>query len=181
MKLLLAGSLILVTIDCLRAGIVTDVQVVEFGSFRKTNRGLYTAPRSIRGMANSVNGATLIERTTEIHASKGTSFGLRVRVTGQPDSTAARFTCRCIHPKFTDPASGRSSTVEEWESQAIIGGIAYVGYAFDNSWELVPGKWTIQIFYGATRVARKEFDVIPAAAASNQSVELTAIRCTLRL
>ncbi len=179
MKPLLAAFLILVTVDCPGAATVTGVQVEEFGSFRKTNElGIMPAPRAIAGMANAVNGATLIEKTAEILASRGTSFGLRVSVTGQPDGAVVQLTCRCVHPKFTDPVSGRSSTVEEWNSQPIIGRAAYIGYTFDNSWELVPGKWTIQISYGATLVARKEFNVTVAAHASNQTLELTATRRT---
>ena len=180
MKPLLAALLILVTIDCPGAATVTGVHVMEFGSFRKTIQlGIMPAPRSITGMANAVNGATLIEKTAEIHASKGTSFGLRVTVTGQPVGAVVQLACRCVHPKFTDPVSGRSSTVEEWNSQPIIGRAAYIGYTFDNLWELVPGKWTIQIFYGATLVARQEFNVTVAAHASNRAMERTADRRTL--
>ena len=168
MKHLLPALLILVTLDCAGAAKITDVQVVEFGRFRKTDAaGIMPAPRSITGLANAVNAATLIEKTTEIHATKGTSFGLHVRVIGQPDGAVLQFTCRCVHPKFTDPISGRSSTVEEWNSRAAIGREVYIGYSFDNSWELVPGKWTIQIFYGATLVAQKEFNVTFAAQAPN--------------
>lgn len=173
MKSLVTALLLLATVDGAGAATITDVQVVEFGSYRRTNQGYHAAPRTITGKTNAVSDATLIEKTTEIHASKGTSFGLGYMVLGQPDGAVVQFTCRCIHPTFTDPVSGRSSTVEEWNSQAIIGRAAHLGYTFDDSWELVPGKWTIQVFYGATLVARKEFNVTLVAPASSQTMKPT--------
>lgn len=181
MKPLCPISFLLLMAACAAAApaMVTGVQIVEFGTFRKTtNIGLMPAPKSITGMAHAVSGAELTEKTQKIHASKGISFGLRVKITGQPDGAIVQLACRCIHPKFTNPGSGRSSTVEEWISQPIIGRPAYIGYTFDNSWELVPGTWTMQVFYGATLVARKEFDVIASAQASNHASELAETQHT---
>jgi hypothetical protein len=156
---------------------IAEVQIVEFGPFHKTpSNALMFAPNSITGMSHAVSEATLIEKTTDIHASIGTSFSLRIKIAGEPDGAVVELTAKCIHPKLSDPTSGRSSTVETWNTYPVIGSggsSGYVGFTFDNPWELVPGKWTIQIFDQFTLLAEKAFDVTVTGIASNQALERT--------
>jgi Domain of unknown function (DUF3859) len=177
MKRLLALLLTLAVVGFVYAQTITDVELVEFGTFRKTrSNGLMSAPNAIAEMEHAVVDAKLIKETTTIPASIGTSFGVRIKVTGDPDGAVVKFTGRCTHPKLSDPVSGRSSTTEEWDCYPVIGRTGYIGYTFDNSWELVPGKWILQVFYGAKLVAKKEFDVTSPEHASNQALERTAAR-----
>jgi len=159
---------------------IAEVQIVEFGTFHKTpSNALMLAPNSITGMSHAVSEATLIEKTTDIHASIGTSFGLRIKIAGEPNGAVVELTAKCIHPKLSDPTSGRTSTVETWNTYPVIGrggSSGYVGFTFDSPWELVPGKWTIQIFDQFTLLAEKTFDVTVTEIASNQALERTADR-----
>ncbi len=68
-------------------------------------------------------------------------------------------TIRGIHPKFTDPISGRTGESDQWESHRRIGAPEYTGFGFDTRWELIPGKWAIQVLYGGRIIAEKTFDV----------------------
>jgi hypothetical protein len=139
---------------------VADLQVVEFGTFQKTDeRGTMAASGSIRGQAHVVADAVLLERTTDIHATRGTSFGLRISFVGEPSGARVPIRAKCVHPKFTDPATGRSSEVEEWPGTGVMGRSGYVGYTFDNDWELVPGQWTIEVSVGSTLRVEKTFNV----------------------
>jgi hypothetical protein len=137
-----------------------DLQVVEFGTFQKTDeRGTMAASGSIQGQAHAVVDAVLLESTADIHATRGTSFGLRVSFVGDTSGVTVPIKAKCLHPLFTDPATGRSSDVEEWPGSGVTGRTGYVGYTFDNEWELVPGQWTIQVFVGATLKVEKTFNV----------------------
>jgi hypothetical protein len=157
-----------------RHATMRDLQVVEFGTFRKTDEhGRRAAPATIQGEANAVVDAVFIERTIDIHATRGTSFGLRVNFIGDPPGVPVPIKARCFHPKFTDPATGRSSDVEEWPGTGVTGRSAYVGYTFDNDWELVSGQWTIQVFVGSTFRVEKTFDV-SATGTPNQAMQRTA-------
>jgi hypothetical protein len=170
-------AVLFAVIGCVHAETITDVQVVEFGTFHKTvSNGLMAAPNAIAGMEHAVVEATLIKETTTIPASLGTSFGVRIKVTGDPVGAVLKVVGRCTHPKLTDPVSGRSSTTEEWNCYPVIGRTGYIGYTFDNSWELVPGKWILQIFYGGKLVATKEFDVTAAEHLSKHAMQPTAGR-----
>jgi len=49
--------------------------------------------------------------------------------------------------------------VEEWPGIGVMGRSGYVGYTFDNDWELVPGQWTIEVSVGSTSRVEKTFNV----------------------
>jgi hypothetical protein len=139
---------------------IDDIQIVEFGTFQKTKeRGTMAASGSIRGQAHAVLHAVLLEQTTDIQARRGTSFGLRVSFSGNPSGATVPIIAKCFHPKVTDPATGRSSEVEEWPGFGVTGRSGYVGYTFDNDWELVPGQWTIKVSVGSTFRVEKTFHV----------------------
>lgn len=140
-----------------------DVELLEFGTFRETDTGGYVrAPDSVQGRSHAVTDAVLIEGTTDIRASRGTSFGIRVKFTGEPAGVIVPCTAKCFHPKFADPTTQRTSEVEQWENFGTIGSAGYIGYTFDYEWELVPGQWTIQLFVGSKLKAEKTFNVIVA-------------------
>jgi len=139
---------------------IDDLRIVEFGVFQKTNeRGTMAASGSIQGQAHAVADAILLEQTSDIHARQGTSFGLRVSFSGSPSRVTVPIRAKCLHPKFTDPATRRSSEVEEWPGIGVMGRSGYVGYTFDNDWELVPGQWTIEVSVGSTSRVEKTFNV----------------------
>jgi hypothetical protein len=158
------------------SGTVQSVELIEYGTFRKTeSHGVMSAPNAISGQMHAVVDAILIERTKQIHAQRGTSFGVRIKLIGEPEGLVVPCTAKCFHPKFTDPATGRSSEMEEWPNYAPIGRAGYIGYTFDNDWEIVPGLWTIQVFIGSQLKAEQSFTVI-AGNASNKALERTATR-----
>jgi hypothetical protein len=41
-----------------------------------------------------------------------------------------------------------------------IGDINDTGYIFDDPWELVPGLWKFQLWFGDRMLAEKEFTVV---------------------
>jgi hypothetical protein len=69
---------------------------------------------------------------------------------------------RWIHPKLVNPSSGQASESEEYPSQRWLGKVEPTGYTFEHAWELVPGKWTIQVVYDSKVLVEKSFDVVVA-------------------
>jgi len=135
-------------------------QILEFGIFRKIVSGDdLRAPGAIAGARHAVSQVTLIECTTNVPARIGTSFGFRLKLPGKPSEEIVSCTSKCVHPKLTDPSSGRSNEVEQWDTPGLAGQDGYIGYTFDNDWELVPGRWTIQVFADSKLVAEKTFNV----------------------
>lgn len=160
MKTILALFLILLTARSAPAVEVTGAEIVEFGTFRKLAVSENSrAPKSLTGEIHAVREAVLDESGTDIHASLGTSFGVRVKINGKPADAPVTCTFRWAHPKMTDPGTGKVSETDEWEATATIGLAQYTGFTFDADWELVPGKWTLQLIYDGKVLAEKTFDL----------------------
>jgi len=141
-----------------------SIQLLEFGTFRKlVSHDDVAAPGAITGARHAVSKVTLVECTTNVASRLGTSFGFRVRMPGKADGSIVPCSARCIHPKLTDPSSGRSSELEEWDTSGLAGEEGYIGYTLDNDWELVPGLWTIQVFVDSKLVIEKTFNLYSAS------------------
>lgn len=137
-----------------------SVQLLEFGTFKKlASHDDVRAPGAIAGARHAVSKVELLECTTNIPARVGTSFGFRVMMPGKPSGNVVPCTAKCLHPRLTDPSSGHSSEVEEWDTSGLAGEEGYTGYTFDNDWELVPGPWTIQVFVNSKLMIEKIFNV----------------------
>jgi hypothetical protein len=100
--------------------------------------GTYTVDRRVQGRdARGINQATATNvqhatTTKEIPARIGTTFGLRYKIIGKPDE--APITLRRI----------------------------VVFYTLEDSFELVPGIWVIEIWYGNRKLASQSFTVSKA-------------------
>jgi Domain of unknown function (DUF3859) len=167
MRLLALISLLLATVGSACAQTVTGAEIVEFGKFNAVAHTIAPAPQTTLGSIKGTTQEVLIEKTTKIEAFLGTRFGIRFKLIGEPAGEVVTCTIRGTHPKFTNPASGRTTEVDQWESKRHIGEAEYTGFSFESRWELVPGRWTIQVVYDSKVVAEKTFDVTIGREPSN--------------
>jgi hypothetical protein len=157
----LAAILLIVASTSAYAQKVTGAEIIDYGILKKIkSEGVLDAPDSVTGKANNVIASQLVQSTATVKATVGTTFGIFVKLVGEPNGTVITSHFRCIHPKLTDPVSGRSSESDAWESPRPIGTPRYVSYTFDHEWELVSGKWTIQVLQDGRVIAEKTFDVV---------------------
>ena len=120
-----------------------------------------TRPRD--GSISTVHDAQLIEKTRNVPAKLGVRFGFRHVVVGKPKG--ANVTLRKI---VTFPPGGlhnpaSKEAVSRWEgniARILSGKPNYTDYAFDDPWELVPGRWTIELWDGDRKLASQSFNVI---------------------
>ncbi|HEY0781269.1 MAG TPA: DUF3859 domain-containing protein [Thermoanaerobaculia bacterium] len=100
---------------------------------------------------------------TAVQARLGTSMGIEVQVKGAPLGSIVTLRTRVTHPPLTNPATRRTTTRDEWttEMNALIP--RYAGWAFAEPWELVPGRWTIELLQGDRTIASQDFEVTVAA------------------
>jgi hypothetical protein len=138
-----------------------DLQLLEYGTFRKlSSEGKVSDPGSITGTRHAVAQVALIECTTNVPASIGTSFGFRVKFPGTRSDNVVPCTAKCLHPELYNPSSGRSSVIDQWDASGLSGEDGYIGYSLDNDWELVPGPWTLQVFLDSKLMLEKTFNVV---------------------
>ena len=96
----------------------------------------------------------------EVLAKIGTRFGIQVLVHGKiRGDIVNELTTRVTHPPITNPVTEKTSTTDEWQSPMNIGIPRFAGWVFEESWEMVPGKWKIEILSKGTSLVSKEFNV----------------------
>jgi hypothetical protein len=137
-----------------------------------TNAGTYTgqsvsAPSragqlSPTGTIGSAVDWHFVSTSTEVAAQVGTQFGIEFRIDGKPVGEGVT-----LHLVLNFPPQGirNPNTGDMMHTANIafpnmkIGALCLLGYGFDNSWEIVPGVWTEQIWYQDRMLAERTFSV----------------------
>lgn len=115
--------------------------------------------RTATGELRSVDLHRLIEQTDQIVGILGNSFGIVIRLENLPPGPAM-LTIRTIHPPLTNPQTGKTMTVSEYDWPVMMRDNVYFGYTFDHGWEIAEGAWTKQILYNGRVIAEKKFKVV---------------------
>jgi len=137
-----------------------------------SNPGIYSLsvmtdipdPNTAAGIRHTVGDLTLVTRTTTIPARIGVHFGFYFTVNGASEggNVQVRYVNRFPGPGLTNPGTGETTHEEEYSQDVAIGGSNYKGWSFDHDYELVPGRWTFEIWYGDRKIAEQSFDVVAA-------------------
>src|SRR4029077_8397160 len=99
----LAAILLVVTATSVQAQKVTGAEIIEYGVLKKIKSdGLLDAPETVAGKSNNVIASQLVETTSRVNASIGTTFGILVKLLGEPEGATVPSHFRCKHPKLTD-------------------------------------------------------------------------------
>ena len=144
---------------CSTAAEVEGVTIIEYGIFKAKELRQENTPATATGTSNIVTDVELVQRTDNIPAIAGTRFGFRCIIKGSPQGQEVKIVRRNILPGLRNPKTGNIFYTEEYERTQRIGKEFYIGYKFEENWELIPGKWTFQLFYGGRKLAEKTFNV----------------------
>ena len=125
--------------------------------------GTTAAPQTATGYVRTMPGEetpTFKPGCPNIEAAVGTRFGIQVVAKGAPGLKAVPLVTRVTHPEMRNPKSGEATTVDQWASPMNAGIPRVTGWSFDEPWELVPGRWRIEMLDEAGKVlAAKDFVV----------------------
>ena len=134
--------------------------ILSYGRFETQRTGeIEKGERTASGELQSVSAHRLVQQTDEIVGQLGNSFGIDLRLENFPPGPAA-LTIRTHHPPITNPKTGRTMTVSEYDWSASQRDNVYFGYAFDHGWEIAEGVWTKQIVYKGRVIAEKKFKIV---------------------
>jgi hypothetical protein len=134
------------------------VEIMDYGIYATGARTTIPMPMSVSGKMNLVANVRLTEKTREVLGQLGTSFGFRYRILGVP--SGAKVTIRTLHPRLTNPETGKSMNYGEREQDAGDSSERYTGYSFDSSYEIAEGEWAFQIIYEGRVIGEQKFKVI---------------------
>lgn len=137
------------------------VEIVEHGIY---TLDVDSTVRDDNGInQNVVSNICHVATTTMIPMKPHLTFGFRYRVSGtEPDGDRlVRLTKVVSFPdEVTPPGATRPLRTYKEVFAAPIGIVGYIGYGFDEPWELMRGIWTFQLFRGGRLLAEQNFTVI---------------------
>ena len=137
-----------------------SVTIVDFGRYETQVAGKpEKAERTASGVVQPVDGHRLIEKTDLVVGQLGNTFGIEVKLENFPGGSAA-LVIRTHHPPLTNPATGKTTTVSEYDWTSATHENTYFCYSFDAGWEIAEGTWTIQVLHEGKVIAEKKFKII---------------------
>lgn len=140
---------------------VNNIEISDYGIYGGRKVVKMKQPGAPTGSKNMVKTIFLVNETTDIPATLGTRFGLRFVVNGSPPNEVVFITKVVILPKEGLKVPNKENRIYKYERKmkTKIGLSEFTGYTFDNEWETIPGKWTIQLWYDGKKMAEKLFTV----------------------
>src|SRR5215472_7519971 len=100
-----------------------------------------------------------ISETTVVPASRGVRFGFEYRLVGTPPGASLPIHSVTLFPAegLRNARTGRAYDHSEYVYEAKIGEPILMGYSLDETWEVVPGLWVLQIWNGEQKLAEMKF------------------------
>jgi hypothetical protein len=114
------------------------------------------------GTIGTASNWQFVSDGSEVVGQVGTQFGIEFRIDGSPVAEGVTLHLVLNFPPqgLRNPNTGdMMRTVKIAFPNLKIGALCLFGYGFDNSWEIVPGVWTEQIWYQDRMLAERTFTV----------------------
>lgn len=144
-----------------------NAQDIRLDKIEVQHTGLYRADvlkdvptaGSVTGTHHNSTNIKFYSKSRRFPLKIGQRFGFDGILAGEPKGEMVSLKVVHIFPKagLRNPQTGEVNYREEYEVQATVGGYFLSGYALDNDWELVPGDWTLQVWYGDKMLGEAKF------------------------
>ena len=159
-RAILFAFLVLAGASAAAAAAEPSATILSYGRFETRRTGeIEKSDRTASGELQSVSDHRLLQRTDEIVGQLGNAFGMELKLENLPEGPAT-LTIRTYHPPITNPPTGRTMTVSEYDWSVAMRDNVYFGYSFDHGWEIAEGVWTKQIVYKGRVIAEKKFKIV---------------------
>lgn len=142
--------------------IVSAAEITGYGVFQSTFNERRRDSTSKAPPADLVTGVRFLSISTKIPLILGTNFGLEYVINTTPIGAKLEVTSVIRFPEggLVSP-SGKIYTQSEESYKVVVGEATLHGYGFDETWEMVPGVWTFEIWYRGAKLVGKNFTVSP--------------------
>ena len=137
------------------------IVVLEAGIVSGKPGKLVPAPGTATGFTREIDDFKLMKRTDTIVAKQGVRFGMRFRVERTPPGKLIKARCITRFPAdgVTNP-KGMKVQVDEYDCDLRLGDVTWRSYTFDDSWEMVPGDWTLEFWLEGRKIGEKRFTIV---------------------
>lgn len=141
---------------------ISVAEIAGYGIFETRSSAKHSGFTRRAVAADAVTGVRFTEFTKEIPARQGLNFGFEYTINSTPrgGKIPIRSIIRFPEPGLQEP-SGKHYLESVEHKSVTIGERSLHGYGFDESWEVLPGKWVFEIWYKEARLIKQTFDVVP--------------------
>jgi len=140
---------------------IERVVIVEAGLLEARKIDQIATPGTASGTTSVLDTVVFYESSRQVPARLGVQFGVRYRIVGAPDGQEATILVKWLVPEpgMRNPRTGVATREDVAAETVIIGTDRLAGYRFGQPWEIVPGKWTLELWSGSRRLADVAFTV----------------------
>ena len=121
------------------------------------------AENTVAGVVRTIDSKVLVQPGQVVDARLGRSFGFRYFLDCERGKDlSVPMTIRVQHPPLRKPGTRHAETISTWDNDAWGNHVRpniHSGYRFDEAWEMVPGRWTIQVVHRDRVLLERHFDV----------------------
>ena len=137
---------------------IDGADITQCGIYEHKVTGTENASTTATGMVRNVT-YRFVSETTSVPARRDVGFGFEYRIVGTPNGAKVPIRNVTIFPEggVRNPKTGQTFLRSEYVSDRVIGEPILKGYTLDNDWEIVPGTWTFQVWFGDKMLAEKVF------------------------
>jgi len=140
---------------------VDGVEIVSQGVYATQNDRTKPFTRTDEDVSTPLAAYQHLRTTHVVPACKGTGFGQEVRVTGAPGGAKVPLRRVSIPPRpLLDPLAAKPRRRMEMVDTYAIGRVGIAFYDFDEDWELAPGTWRQQLWYGDRKLLDQTFEIV---------------------
>jgi hypothetical protein len=149
-----------VTAAAAQADRLDGAEITQFGVYEYKVTNTQDLSGTAAGTLQSVD-YKFVSETTTIKARRGVGFGIEYRLLGSPKDARVPLRSVTIFPAagLRNPKTGERFERNEYIEDKEIGSLLLKGYTLDDDWEVVPGTWTFQVWFGDKMLVEKSFTV----------------------
>lgn len=141
--------------------IVRVAEITAFGTFEEYGKKFERGYSSTEPATDSLAYVRFFDFSHEIPGKVGISFGIQYVIHSTPKGSPIRVTGVIVYPGngLITPEGAVYNRSEE-TMLVNLGEKNFYGFGFDQTWEIVPGKWIFQIMYNNAVLVQKTLIVL---------------------
>jgi len=138
--------------------VIERIDITEYGIYTADTDNSSAAPGTASGTVDQLSGIALVQSTTAVPARLGVGFGFRYKIVGKPNAVVSlKNVTHVPAPGMRNPETGNVTLTNIFLQDRKVGGEFYRLYRFTNAWEIVPGLWTLELWYGDRKLLSQGF------------------------
>jgi hypothetical protein len=145
-----------------QASSIDKIDIIQSGIFQtqltKIEKNGDVTTQSIR----NAKPTKLVKSTATIPGQLNTSFGFTFKVSGTPPGADVTLDCITRFPPegIKHPQTGQIHHEDHFKYTLPVGKVGYRGYFIGHPWEIVPGAWTLELWYEGRKLAEQQFTML---------------------